>query len=222
MTLAMGIWIGDDDQINNQQILHMKKILSEYDQKYFDAIYVGNEVLFRNEKTSSQLAQYINQVKSYISQMNYDIKVGTTEINSKIDPIIVEASDVVGANIHPFFGGDHVKQATSWVLNAFEHQIKPINNLVDNPAQLVLSEVGWPSGGGSFLNSVAGYNEMQIFLDTFVCEAKKIDTPWYFFEAFDEPWKEIYYTDDSQWETEWGIFTDDRKLKPGIVLPTCQ
>lgn len=41
------------------------------------------------------------------------------------------------------------------------------------------------------------------------------------FEAFDEPWKIQYNTDDRQWEDKWGLMDIDRKLKPGLKIPDC-
>lgn len=41
------------------------------------------------------------------------------------------------------------------------------------------------------------------------------------FEAFDEPWKIQFNTDDRQWEDKWGLMDIDRKLKPGLKIPDC-
>jgi hypothetical protein len=41
------------------------------------------------------------------------------------------------------------------------------------------------------------------------------------FEAYDEPWKQSFDTDTQKWESKWGLFDEDRKLKDGIVIPDC-
>lgn len=41
------------------------------------------------------------------------------------------------------------------------------------------------------------------------------------FEAFDEPWKVQFNTEDRQWEDKWGLMDIDRKLKPGLKIPDC-
>lgn len=68
MTLAVGVWIGSDDAVNSQQLILMKETLKKYPRKYFDSIYVGNEVLFREEKTSSEVAKYIKDVRKFIRE----------------------------------------------------------------------------------------------------------------------------------------------------------
>lgn len=70
-------------------------------------------------------------------------------------------------------------------------------------AQIYIAETGWPTGANEteFLTyeaSVAGVPEMNTFLADYVCEANKNITSggqfsnYFYFEAFDEPWKEIY------------------------------
>lgn len=224
MTLAVGVWIGSDDAVNTQQLLLMKETLKKYPRKYFDSIYVGNEVLFREEKTSSEVAKYIKDVRKFIrEELKWeDLPVGVSEIGSKIDTALIEASDMVGANIHPFFGGEPVNNATDWVFDFLQTQVEPLNFKAKSPANMILSEVGWPSGGGKYRNSVAGTKELQSFLDEWICAAQKSNYAWFWFEAFDEPWKKIYHSNEGTWETQWGLFSVDRKLKPGITLPKCK
>ena len=44
---------------------------------------------------------------------------------------------------------------------------------------------------------------------------------WDRFEAFDEPWKVIFNTDDEQWEDKWGLMDVNRKMKNGVSIPDC-
>jgi len=41
------------------------------------------------------------------------------------------------------------------------------------------------------------------------------------FEAFDEPWKVQFNTEDEKWEDKWGLMDSARKLKPGLKIPDC-
>jgi len=58
---------------------------------------------------------------------------------------------------------------------------------------------------------------LQTFLDTFVCQANSNNTGYFFFEFFDEPWKDAQFGGVEGW---WGLFTSDRKLK-NIKIPNC-
>lgn len=224
VSLSMGVWIGPDDDINQQQLKDMKNILKDYPRKHFESIYVGNEVLFREEQTTDQLIEYIKEAKEYVqNELKWDLPVGTSELGSKIDPKVLEVSDIFGSNTHPFFTGGNVQLATKWVYDFVKYQIEPLKDKMDEDKfpQIVISEIGWPYQGGRYKTAVAGKRHMQYFLNSWVCEAKQRDYPWFYFEAFDEPWKQVYHKENAKWETEWGLFTADRKLKEGITFPQC-
>lgn len=219
MTLAMGVWIGEDPEVNKKQMAAMKRVLKKYPRNLFECIFIGNEVLFREEQTSHGLSEYIKDAKSYTEEIGYsDLPVGTSEIGSLIDKTLVRNCDIIGANIHPFFAGGDVLIASKWVYDFIKYQVDPINK---NRTEIVITEVGWPYKGGKYQHSIAEPSSFQTFLNDWVCEAYERDYGWYFFEAFDEPWKRIFYEDNNKWETEWGIFTKDRKQKSNIQFPKC-
>lgn len=220
MTLAMGVWIGLDDSLNESQMSEMKRVLQEFPRGLFDSIYIGNEVLFREEKTSASLSEYINEAKTYVNQLGYNnLSVGTTEQASFIDKTLLKNCDLVGVNIHPFFSGENSEIATKWVFDFLKYQIEPLNE--ENGAELVITEIGWPYKGGSYKASVANSTNFGSFLSEWVCEAYKRDYAWYYFEGFDEPWKTIFYENENTWETEWGIFTKERRRKENVQIPMC-
>ncbi|KAH3678184.1 hypothetical protein WICPIJ_008902, partial [Wickerhamomyces pijperi] len=223
MSLALGIWIGPQDNINRLQLLDMKAILRKYPRKYFESIYIGNEVLFREEQNDETLADYIIDTKKFIhEELQWDLPVGTSELGSRASEPLMAVADIYGANVHPFFNGDSILGASQWVFDFVKYQIDPmLEKLGEDSPDVVISEIGWPYGGGKFKDSVAGKRQMQLFLSSWICDQRTKGIPWYFFEAFDEPWKEIYNTEDAKWETQWGLFTVDRKMKDGIVLPRC-
>ncbi|KAH3666147.1 hypothetical protein OGAPHI_004336 [Ogataea philodendri] len=222
MSLALGVWIGSDDHTNWKQLNEMKWLLTNFPRRYFNSIIIGNEVMFRQEKTVRELMAYVEDVKGYLKTIGYgDIPVGTSELGSQIKSEMVQTCDFVGANIHPFFGGGKVKDGVNWTVDYLEQQVAPFVQAIKPETKILVTEVGWPTGGGTFIESVAGGSEMQQFLEAWTCSPKTQNFGWYYFEAFDEPWKKIWHEDGSKWETQWGFFTHDRKMKPGIVLPDC-
>ncbi|ODQ77040.1 glycoside hydrolase family 17 protein [Babjeviella inositovora NRRL Y-12698] len=224
MTLAMGIWIGENDRINTQQMNTMRNMLQIYPRRYFESLYIGNEVLFREEMPVNGLVRYINEAKNIVKESGREwanLPVGTSEIGSKMNKQIIDSSDHVGVNIHPFFGGGNVGMATKWTFDFIEEQVESLQAGKGNKKPITISEVGWPYGGGSYKAAVAGPRQFQQFLDSFVCEARRQNYGWYWFEGFDEPWKKVFHSPNSRIETQWGIFTPDRKIKEGITIPWC-
>ncbi|CUM45909.1 uncharacterized protein AC631_05716 [Debaryomyces fabryi] len=220
MTLAMGVWIGSNETTNAQQITWMKELLQKYPRELFECIFIGNEVLFREEQTSKSLSEYIEDARSFAQEIGYnDLPIGTSEIGSLIDKTLLKSCDIIGANVHPFFSGGDVETASQWAFDFVKYQIEPLNEGYDT--EIIITEVGWPYKGGEYEAAVADPKSFQIFLNDWVCDAYENNYGWYYFEAFDEPWKKIFYEDGNKWETEWGVFTKSRNHKKNILLPNC-
>jgi exo-beta-1,3-glucanase (GH17 family) len=118
------------------------------------------------------------------------------------------------ANIHPFFSGIDVNQASEWTLEFLTNNvISTLTGLAPQPSVIIsegtrtrfplLMIVGWPSGGGSVNASVASIDNMQYFLDHFPSTAKNANVTYYWFEGYDEPWKVIYNTPTASYEDKW-------------------
>ncbi|CAI5759439.1 unnamed protein product [Candida verbasci] len=212
MKLSLGVWIGSDDRSNRNQMELMKRVINKYPSRLFHTIFVGNEVLFRNDKSKQELISYIQEAKQFLRSENiFDIPIGTAEIGSLIDADLLRNCDFVGANIHPFFGGVPVEEASQWTLQFLNHQIQPRNQGINTP--IIISEVGWPSGGGSYQRSIASFANSRYFVNSFLCTFRNLPIQYYYFEAFDEQWKQLYWEPEKRWETQWGIFNEDRSNK---------
>lgn len=219
MTLSMGVWIGSDEEINNQQMNEMKYVLLHYPRKLFENVFIGNEVLFRRDQTTTGLSNYIKEAKSFANNIGYaDLKFGTSEIGSLVNEELLRTCDIIGTNVHPFFGGDIVENGSEWTFNFIKHQIEPHNKF---GTEIVITEVGWPFKGGSFKSSVASTRNFEYFLHDWCCKAYDNNYGWYYFEAFDEEWKRVFYEGNNRWETEWGVFNADRSMKIKSLSPHC-
>lgn len=222
VTLSLGVWIGKNDDINRIQLDTMKDLVKRYPKELFHSIYIGNEVLFRNDLTPEQLVGYITETKGFLSSLGLDIPVGTSEIGSKIASELYRSCDFVGANIHPFFSGLEAQHGTTWVLDYYYGQLIPARDEMGYDTKLIVSEVGWPYAGGDFFKASAGISEFQQFLNDWLCTAPaEILNDAVFFESFDQPWKSIWWDSNKKWETEWGFFTSDRNMKDHVYIPNC-
>ncbi|ANZ75137.1 BA75_02618T0 [Komagataella pastoris] len=216
MTVSLGVWLNNDNQSNENQISELQKILLKVRRNQIDTIFVGNEVLWRHELSSDSLFQYIKQVKRIVQQLGwYDLPVGTNEHYSCVKEEWVDKLDILGINLHPFFNGTTAESAPGWV-NSTLYSICSTKSCME---KIAIGETGWPYQGGRFINAIAEKKNYDSYLKGFSALARHLNIPWFWFEAFDEPWKRIYENGENKWETEWGLFTVDRKLKEGIELP---
>ncbi|CAG8749097.1 6845_t:CDS:1, partial [Ambispora leptoticha] len=214
MTVILTVWVDSNDTTFQRQYNSMLNTLKTYgNDGNIEAVSIGNEVLFRKDVTPQVLFQRMMDFRATLQQMNLSkIKVVTSDLGSNISPAMIQATDIVLANVHPFFAGVSAQQGANWTFNYF-NQTDATPAL---PKPAIISEVGWPTANGTNQGAVASVPNLQIIADTFVCEANRRQVPYYFFEAFDEPWKIITGSD---METHWGIMTVDRQLK--IKLPNC-
>jgi glucan 1,3-beta-glucosidase len=137
MTVLAGVRI--DGSSNDQTEMNiLKSVLNKkQNTQYIRGILVGNEVVFGKVMTSSALVQKIKAVKVFAK----GYKVGTVEIYTTYTQDLMDASDIISVNLHPFFSQVDIKDAFS-NLNA---QYTNFKKLTKKP--VYISETGWASAG---------------------------------------------------------------------------
>lgn len=94
----------------------------------------------------------------------------------------------------------------------------------------IIAEIGWPSAGGSACPpdspnclepATADIEGINNLMDGWVCDAIKNGTQYWWFSAFDEPWKAQFDTDDKKFESKWGLMDVNRNIKDGVKIPDC-
>ncbi len=91
MTVFVGVWVDTNATTLNRQLNAMYDILKKYPTNLIDGIAVGNEVLFRQDKTQAELIDLITQVRTNITAMNLGktLPVCTRYITPITDLILV-------------------------------------------------------------------------------------------------------------------------------------
>ncbi|KJZ74283.1 hypothetical protein HIM_06289 [Hirsutella minnesotensis 3608] len=225
----MGVWQDGNDTTNKRQLEQMWTILDTYGADPFEGIIVANEILFRKEMTISSLSTVLSDVRTKLSSKNIKLPVATSDLGDDWTAELAKDSDYVMANIHPFFAGVSADIAASWTWTFWEGKDGPFWKSDKN--KNIIAETGWPSDGGKNCGeskttscepgSVAGIKEMNTFMNSWVCQALTNGTQYFWFEAFDEPWKVRFNEKGKEWEDKWGLMGLDRKLKDGIKIPDC-
>ena len=242
LKMWLGVWLDGNKTTNARQMDQMWDFLDndKTDGKALAGVIIGNEVLFRKEITLKKLSETLQDVRKKLTQKGYkNIPVTTSDLGSNWTPELAKAVDVVMANVHPFFGGISAKKAASWTWDFWQNNDVAQSKKAGKPKQPnLISEVGWPSSGGSDCGSVAGSDKpvkckkpgdgaiasidgINTFMDDWVCESLKNGTQYFWFEAFDEPWKVKFNEKGAEWEDKWGFMTGKRELKDGVKIPDC-
>lgn len=198
MKLWLGVWVDSNETTVNRQMDILYNVIDDMnDTSILQGVIVGNEVLYSGgfeDKTTAQekLTTYMDSVRSNLTSKGVKIPVATSDLGDNWTADLLEASDAVMANVHPFFGGVQVDKAAAWTNTFFDtHDVSLTSG---TKKEAIISEVGWPSGGGndcgtnnkctdSTSGSVAGIDEMNQFMEDWVCQALNNGTKyfWYVF-----------------------------------------
>lgn len=180
MKVWVGVWLDGNTTTNDRQLHQLWDIvdLTEHHDK-IDGIAVGNEVLFSKYLTETELTTVIEEVRANLTERSYDIPVGTSDLGSNWNADMASKVDVLMANVHPFFAGVTAEKAADWTYKFFEENDVAYTLDLAKPPRVMISEVGWPSGGGKEKGSVAGIDEFNTFMEDFVCAENKRGTEYF-------------------------------------------
>ncbi|EHK43610.1 glycoside hydrolase family 17 protein [Trichoderma atroviride IMI 206040] len=223
----MGVWQDNNATTNARQLAQMWDILDKYGDDPFEGIIVANEVLFRKQFTVASLGELLDDVRTNLTKNKYDLPVATSDLGDDWTQALADDSDYIMANVHPFFSGTTATEAADWTYSFWKGHDGPFWKT--DTSKNIISETGWPTGGGKDCGgpstctnpAVAGIDELNTFMSDWVCQALENGTNYFWFEAFDEPWKVIYNTPTEAWEDKWGLMDANRKLKDGVKIPDC-
>lgn len=196
MQVWLGVWLENNQTTNDRQMAQMYEILDQYGTKYIKGIIIGNEVLFRQDMSASALEQILTDTKQNLTKNNYNLPVATSDLGSSWTADLVEAVDIVMANVHPFFGGVPAPQAAGWTWDFWQTNDVVLTQGMTGKSNII-AETGWPSQGGndcgtsssgttitcssSTAGAVAGIDEMNTFLSDWVCAALTNGTQYFWY-----------------------------------------
>ncbi|KAG9290444.1 hypothetical protein G9A89_007175 [Geosiphon pyriformis] len=212
------IWVDNNETTYKRQHDDLIANLNQHGFKHIEGISVGNEVLFREEISKDELFRRIGDVRKEVHALpgGGNVPVFTSDLGSKVGQEFVATSDVVFANVHPYFAGISAEAGTNWTITFFEQNDSYFADKQKKPS--VIAEVGWPTEGLSNKKAVASIENLNTFLNRFICFANEKKYKYFWFEAYDTPWKTQRFT---ILEGSWGLFYPDLTLKPGVNIPDC-
>ncbi|TFK49670.1 glycoside hydrolase [Heliocybe sulcata] len=240
----MTVWLANyniptDNTPYTRQKAAIQSAIETYGTDHIGGVTVGNEYMLNylnangatdpNSAVGNQgaalLKTDIDDTRTMLSGMNLatHIPVGTAEAGSYFNTEVLEDVEYGMSNVHPWFANVSIDQAASWTWDFFDQQnVEPAAALSNSP-KMYIAETGWPSNSSDAGNesngpSTASTANLQTFLDTFVCQANQNGTGYFYFEYFDEIWKDQQFGGVEGW---WGLFYANRTLKP-ITIPDCQ
>jgi len=240
----MSVWLGNYNYPNDNGTAYQRQrqaivdAINTYGTSNIAGITVGNEFMLNyltaqgsNNPNSAIgntgakiLIADIQDTRTTINSMNLPkhIPIGNSDAGSYFNTLVLEAVDYGMANVHPWFGNVSIDAAAGWTYDFFENTDVYAANAVSNRPTMYIAETGWPSASSDTASqsdgpSTASIPNLQEFLNNYVCQANANGTNYFYFEAFDETWKDQKY---GGVEGHWGLFNANKTFK-SVTIPTC-
>lgn len=198
---AIGAWLSDDTDANEEQITNLINVANDVD---IEIAIVGSEVLYRGDLGEDDLIGYINRVRDEVPD---DILITTADTYGELieHPDVVEACDIIFANIFPYWEGIVIEKAVA----ALNYRYKQLEVMAGGK-DIIIAETGWPSCGDTIGDAVPSADNASFYFLNFISWARANDVGYFYFEAFDETWKALY---EGPQGACWGVWDKEGEMK---------
>ncbi len=204
-----GAWLGKYKAENREEIESFIQIANQ-NLNCVKALIVGNEVLLREDMTGEELIFYIRELKKT------GVPVTTADIWRVwlMHPELADEVDFLMVHIHPYWEGISIGDAANYVIQRWNAMKKRFPG-----KRIVIGETGWPSEGKTIGKAIASPENQARFFKEFTQLAEKERIEYFYFELFDELWKDKF---EGKAGAHWGIYNSDGSLKDHMkdLIPT--
>jgi glucan 1,3-beta-glucosidase len=221
--IMMGIWPNDDAHFAAEKEA-LQQYLPTISVETVKIFTVGSEALYRKDLTADELADKINEIKSFVSNIKdkngksySSVPVGTVDswnvlVDGGSTPAI-KASDVVYANAFSYWQGQTQKNSSYSFFDDIMQALQTIQTTKGSTdIEFWVGETGWPTEGTNFENSYPSVDNAKTYWQQAICAMRAWGVNVGVFEAFDEAWKPNT-SGTSDVEKHWGVFDANKKLK---------
>ncbi|MFT4974760.1 MAG: exo-beta-1,3-glucanase (GH17 family) [Myxococcota bacterium] len=220
IVVMVGAWIAPDaPESNAAEVASAIRLARAYPEQVA-AVSVGNEsqVFWSGHRSPPEvLISHIRTVRAGIEQpvttaddYNFWNKPESHDVAREVDFLLLHA--------YAMWNQQPLDEAVPWTAATVSSIQAEHPELV-----VVIGETGWatelnPEGSEvQYIKAPAGEAEQATFYAGFTAWAAEAGVPYFYFEAFDEPWKGS--DDPREVEKHWGLFEVDRTPKPALEGP---
>jgi glucan 1,3-beta-glucosidase len=196
----VGAWIGKDENVNQKEIENLVKLAKE---GLVDVAAVGNEVMYRGDRSEDELLRYLSIVKQQIPEVPVGYVDAYYEFEAR--PKITQACDLILANCYPFWEGCMLDYSLVYMKDMYRRAVKAANG-----KKVIITETGWPNKGNPLYGAVPSEKNALVYLVNSLIWSLEDDIELFYFSSFDESWKVDAEGDLGAF---WGIWDKNEQLK---------
>lgn len=207
LELTLGVWLSGNPQEDQAEI--ECAVSQAQANPHITSIVVGNESILSGRLTVTQICTYTQQVRSrtglpVTTAEPWHVWVEQPDLATCVDYLLI--------HIHPYWECQSIENAVAFVQEKYDQ----VSDQYSGKA-VVIGETGWPTAGigrdghcGPM--PTPSPEEQSRFAADFLNWTEQERVDFYFFAAFDEPWK--CEGGRPEVECHWGIYGTDRVPKP--------
>lgn len=221
--MMVGIWPNDDAHFQAEKDA-LQQYLPWITVETVKVFTVGSEALYRKDLTADELADKINDIKSFLKGINDkngksygSVQVGFVDSwNVLVDGAslpAIQAADFVFSNAFSYWQGQTNENASYSFLDDIMQSLQVIQTAKGSTdITFWVGETGWPSDGTNFEDSEPSVENAKNYWQNAICALRGWGINVAVFEAFDEAWKPNT-SGTSDVEKHWGVWDANNKLK---------
>jgi len=195
---------------------------------------VGTEALVSGKVTEAQLIGHLQDVRNRLDAAGLSqIPVATAEpygqwanaqpgglFHRDANGNLVHAEvfrhvQALGTNLYPFHEGTAVEVAVQKLADMYQAVTAAVDSVVPG-LPVLIAETGWPSAGNVNGQAVPSLENEEQYFRQVLDWSRKEGVPVFWFEAFDENWKDPGY---ASVERHWGLHYADGQGKFAVPEP---
>lgn len=193
--------------IENRHELNRAIDLSNRYKELVVAVNVGNEALVQWNDHMVSLGTVIDYVIDMKEKIEQPVTVADNyEWWIKDGAPLAAVVDFIGVHTYPAWENKSIDQALSYTIK----NIEDVHAALPNKPIAIL-EGGWATTANEFSSQANQQNQARYYKEVSKW-AERTNTSFFFFEAFDEPWKGDPNNPNGA-EKHWGLFFEDRTAK---------
>jgi glucan 1,3-beta-glucosidase len=211
LQVHLGIWTTNSHDYLLQEKAKLAGLIDSglYDDNVI-GLHVGSETVYRKEISADTAISYMKEIRDYIRGRGKNTPVTIADVIDiyYANQQLIDAVDYISVNQFSFWERADVNEGTAVTLDR-------LRNLriaaAKKGKKVVISEVGWSSGGSDPSAGVASPENQAKFFSDFFQMARAHNFDYYWYVAFDSKWRVT--NGGKEVEADFGVFQEDDTMK---------
>ncbi|KAE9347695.1 hypothetical protein PF008_g7694 [Phytophthora fragariae] len=211
LKVHLGVWTTNSHDYLLQEKAKLAGLIDSglYDDNVI-GLHVGSETIYREEINADTAISYMKEIRDYIRSRGKNTPVTIADVIDiyYANQQLIDAVDYVSVNQFSFWERSDVNEGAAVTLD----RLKSLRVAAANKGKIiVISEVGWSSGGSDPAAGVASPENQAKFFSDFFQMARSHNFDYYWYVAFDSKWRVT--NGGKEVEADFGIFQEDDTMK---------